>query len=113
MPEVITSRVLCFVCVITACCFLDNSKHPTPRSNPYPIPKVTRDRIIEDWRWSEPNLDFSDDRGYGSGYPGDERCKKWLETNIDSVFGFPDICRFSWGTTKELLKGGAVKRVDW
>jgi len=75
--------------------------------------QVTRDKIIEDWHWSEPNLDFSDDRGYGSGYPGDERCKKWLETNIDSVFGFPDICRFSWGTTKELLKGGAVKRVDW
>lgn len=75
--------------------------------------QVTRDRIIEKWRWSEPNLDFSEDRSFGSGYPGDERCKKWLETNIDSVFGFPDICRFSWGTTKELLKGGAGKRVDW
>lgn len=75
--------------------------------------QVTRDRIIEDWRWSEPNLDFSEDRSFGSGYPGDERCKKWLETNIDFVFGFPDICRFSWGTTKELLKGGAGKRVDW
>eukprot|EP00903_Cladosiphon_okamuranus_P011950 g11224.t1 len=76
------------------------------------VAKVTRDRIIEGWRWSEPNLDFSEDRNFGSGYPGDERCKKWLETNIDSVFGFPDICRFSWGTTKELL-GGAGKRVDW
>lgn len=79
----------------------------------HPSHQVTRDRIIEGWRWNEPNLDFSEDRSYGSGYPGDERCKKWLEKNVDAVFGFPDICRFSWGTTKELLKGAAGKRVDW
>lgn len=91
--------------------FLTNGWTPTV---PDAIPtKVTRDRIVEGWRWSEPNLDFSEDRNYGSGYPGDEKCKKWLESNVDPVFGFPDICRFSWGTTKEILKGPTRKRVDW
>lgn len=65
---------------------------------------------MEEWRWSEPNLEA--DRSYGSGYPSDEKCKKWMEQNADAVFGFPDICRFSWGTTKELLKA-VGKRVDW
>ncbi|CAM9541320.1 unnamed protein product [Ectocarpus sp. 8 AP-2014] len=77
------------------------------------VAKVTRDRIVGGWQWSEPNLDFSEDRNYGSGYPGDEKCKKWLESNVDPVFGFPDMCRFSWGTTKEILKGPTRKRVDW
>ncbi|CAN0336916.1 unnamed protein product, partial [Laminaria digitata] len=75
--------------------------------------QVTRDRILEGWQWSEPNLDFAEDREFGSGYPGDERCKAWLGRNVDPVFGFPDVCRFSWGTTKELLKTSAGKGVDW
>ncbi|CAN0141440.1 unnamed protein product [Ascophyllum nodosum] len=74
------------------------------------IRSVTRDRIVEEWRWSEPNLEA--DRTYGSGYPSDEKCKKWMRENVDPVFGFPDICRFSWGTTKELLKSSG-KKVDW
>jgi ribonuclease H2 subunit A len=31
------------------------------------------------------------DNSYGSGYPSDPRCKDWLETNLDPVFGYPDF----------------------
>ncbi|KAI9863898.1 MAG: hypothetical protein M1813_003550 [Trichoglossum hirsutum] len=52
--------------------------------------------------------------GWGSGYPSDPRCSGWLKRNVDPVFGWGNVCRFSWNTAKELLetKGGAVK-VEW
>ncbi|CAM9713708.1 unnamed protein product [Discosporangium mesarthrocarpum] len=74
------------------------------------LAKVTRDRILDKWQWSEPNLAV--ERTYGSGYPSDDRCKRWMEDSVDPVFGFPDICRFSWATTKEKLEK-LGKRVEW
>lgn len=36
----------------------------------------------------------------------------WLAANMDPVFGFPDIVRFSWQTASRLLDERAVK-VAW
>ena len=40
----------------------------------------------------------------GCGYPGDKITRGWLHDNIDPVFGFPSIVRFSWKTSYELLQ---------
>lgn len=52
--------------------------------------------------------------GWGSGYPSDGRCNTWLKNNMDRVFGWGNVCRFSWKTAEELFdtKGTGVK-VDW
>ena len=52
--------------------------------------------------------------GWGSGYPSDVRCTSWLKGHMDPLFGWGNECRFSWGTSKDLLesKAGGVK-VDW
>jgi ribonuclease H2 subunit A len=44
--------------------------------------KVTRDRC--------PTLL---DGETGSGYPSDPTCQKWLQDNVDRVFGYPDNAR--------------------
>lgn len=38
--------------------------------------------------------------------------KAWLEANMDRVFGFPDLVRFSWQTCTRMLEDRAV-RVQW
>lgn len=48
----------------------------------------------------------------GSGYPGDELTKKWLRRNVDPVFGWPTVLRFSWATAKDLLEKDA-QPVEW
>ena len=40
----------------------------------------------------------------GSGYPGDPLTKAWLVDHLDPVFGFPSVVRFSWQTSRTLLK---------
>ncbi|KAH0551705.1 hypothetical protein GP486_007077 [Trichoglossum hirsutum] len=52
--------------------------------------------------------------GWGSGYPSDARCSGWLKRNMDPVFGWGNVCRFSWNTAKDLLeaKSSAVN-VEW
>ncbi|GMF77799.1 unnamed protein product [[Candida] boidinii] len=47
----------------------------------------------------------------GSGYPGDPNTVKWLNNNVDQLFGYDNrLVRFSWQTTKDLLKRhGCVK----
>lgn len=52
--------------------------------------------------------------GWGSGYPSDSRCNTWLKNNVDPVFGWGSVCRFSWKTAEELLeaKNTGIK-VDW
>jgi ribonuclease H2 subunit A len=34
----------------------------------------------------------------GTGYPGDPATQAWLSSNMDPVFGFPHLVRFSWDT---------------
>ena len=92
--------------------------------------KVTRDLNLDQWQFAEerprPNghsgaatLHRSDDahslrcsRRLGSGYPGDPLTKVWLQNHIDAVFGYPSLVRFSWGTTKKILKAQAVQ-AEW
>ena len=43
--------------------------------------------------------------GLGSGYPGDPDTKSWLRVDVDPVFGYPRLVRFSWSTVGVLLEG--------
>lgn len=63
--------------------------------------KVTRDRALKYWEFKERGLDLSKD--FGSGYTSDPFTKKWLNENIDPVFGYPSIMRFAWSTCRVLL----------
>ena len=70
------------------------------------------DRMIEGWQYSEPGLEegFAGNelitkRQFGSGYPSDPTCKKWMQQLHDPIFGFSDIVRFSWAPTKQRLSG--------
>ncbi|XP_075594149.1 ribonuclease H2 subunit A [Balearica regulorum gibbericeps] len=72
--------------------------------------KVARDRAVKNWSFVEDLGDI--DRDYGSGYPNDPKTKEWLRRNLEPVFGFPRLVRFSWGTARELLQRGGVP-VKW
>ncbi|PWY65343.1 ribonuclease HI large subunit [Aspergillus heteromorphus CBS 117.55] len=50
---------------------------------------------------------------WGSGYPSDSKCINWLRKNMDPIFGWGNECRFSWGTSKELLELKEGLPVDW
>ncbi|KAK7980719.1 Cytochrome P450 monooxygenase [Apiospora arundinis] len=49
---------------------------------------------------------------WGSGYPSDARCVNWLKQNMHPLFGWGPECRFSWGTSKDMLESKGVK-VEW
>ncbi|XP_076469626.1 ribonuclease H2 subunit A-like [Babylonia areolata] len=72
--------------------------------------KVARDRVVKNWKFAE-GIDV-EDNSYGSGYPGDPATKKFLSENIDPVFGFPDLVRFSWSTAAQILERQAAE-VEW
>eukprot|EP00736_Rhodelphis_marinus_P001266 Rmarinus@m.16701 len=73
--------------------------------------KVTRDKVLREWEFLETGLEPS--RSFGSGYPSDPATKKWLDQNLDPVFGFPNLVRFSWGGhSKDILEKRGVA-VDW
>lgn len=82
------------------------------------VAKVTRDVSCEVLyeevvrTTTEPS---ADDASWGSGYPSDARCVAWLKNQVDSLFGWGNECRFSWGTVKDMLeiKGSAGVKVDW
>jgi len=40
----------------------------------------------------------------GSGYPGHEKTKQFLQDHCHRVFGFPSIVRFSWQTAKTIVE---------
>lgn len=65
-----------------------------------------RDRLLENWTFTEPSLTLS--RDFGSGYPSDPTCKAWMEEVHDPVFGYNDLLRFSWAPTKQRLEEKAV-----
>ncbi|WWC64531.1 ribonuclease HII [Kwoniella dejecticola CBS 10117] len=44
----------------------------------------------------------------GSGYPSDPKTQAFLKENIDPVFGYKGIVRFSWATIKVLLDKNGV-----
>ena len=64
-----------------------------------------RDRMLENWKYSEACNTSHD---FGSGYPSDPKCKKWMEENADPVFGYPDILRFSWAPSKQQMEKSGV-----
>ena len=67
--------------------------------------------MITNWRFSEPAL-ADTPINFGSGYPSDPACKAWMKEQLsDSIFGFADAVRFSWGPAKKQLvaEGTAVK----
>ena len=71
--------------------------------------KVSRDRQVKRWVWEEkfrenkvPSTEF------GSGYPSDPATKKWISENVDPLFGFPSLVRFSWSTVTKVLEESGV-----
>lgn len=68
--------------------------------------KVARDRILQNWKFIE-GAQFNGKK-YGSGYPNDPETKKFLEGNLDRVFGFPQLVRFSWSTAEKILDSKAI-----
>jgi len=76
--------------------------------------KVTRDCCIEGWYFEESENDSVKtwSGGLGSGYPADPNTQAWLKNNLDPVFGFPKIVRFSWATVKVILEKSA-HNVKW
>ncbi|XP_035207880.1 ribonuclease H2 subunit A-like isoform X2 [Stegodyphus dumicola] len=72
--------------------------------------KVARDNSLKSWKFAEG--DSFQDIEYGSGYPNDPVTKKFLCNNIDPVFGFPQLVRFSWSTADKILQAQAVE-VKW
>lgn len=63
--------------------------------------KVSRDHALKVWKFPEGLTLKSND--FGSGYPGDPVTKRFLSENIDLVFGFPRLVRFSWSTAENAL----------
>jgi ribonuclease H2 subunit A len=72
--------------------------------------KVVRDRIIHKWQFLEKDEGLYTE--LGSGYPSDPSTRAWLEDNVDPIFGFPTLVRFSWSTSQKILDKRAVS-VKW
>nr|XP_034195104.1 ribonuclease H2 subunit A isoform X1 [Osmia lignaria] len=70
--------------------------------------KVSRDHAIRAWQFLEGSIA----KEYGSGYPNDPDTKNWLIQNVDPVFGFPQLVRFSWSTAEKILEEKALS-VEW
>lgn len=71
--------------------------------------KVTRDHGIKNWTFEQR---LSPTTTLGSGYPADPYTIAWLHDNLQPLFMFPKIVRFSWGTLKQYLDTTAVG-VEW
>jgi ribonuclease H2 subunit A len=67
------------------------------------VAKVTRDRTLRAW--------FADAE-CGCGYPSDPKTVAWLKANMDPVFGFSNLVRFSWSSCERLLDADGVK-FEW
>ncbi|XP_047522406.1 ribonuclease H2 subunit A isoform X1 [Pieris napi] len=70
------------------------------------VAKVTRDHALKVWQFREGlDLDYTQ---FGSGYPGDPLTKKFIRDQIDPVFGYPLLVRFSWSTAELMLQEKAI-----
>ena len=76
------------------------------------VAKVTRDFHVKNWLYDEEGGHEIFGMDFGCGYPSDEKTKKWLNENLDSVFGYPSIVRFSWSTTYKILRSSA-KQINY
>lgn len=72
------------------------------------VAKVTRDLVLNGWIL-EGDDESKQGVQWGSGYPSDVRTKNWMKNNLDKVFGFPTVVRFSWKPCVEILEVAAVK----
>ncbi|XP_069677902.1 ribonuclease H2 subunit A-like [Periplaneta americana] len=72
--------------------------------------KVSRDRALKIWTFQEGIEATYED--FGSGYPNDPVTKAFLAKNIDPVFGFPQLVRFSWSTAGKILQDHCAL-VEW
>jgi ribonuclease H2 subunit A len=70
--------------------------------------KVSRDHALRAWQF----IEGENEKEYGSGYPNDPVTKAWLAENVDPVFGFPQLVRFSWSTAEKILQSNAIP-VEW
>ncbi|KAJ5072980.1 ribonuclease h2 subunit a [Anaeramoeba ignava] len=69
--------------------------------------KHTRDSLLRKWVFIEKGLSVN--KNFGSGYLSESVVHSWLKENIDDIFGFPTIVRFSWYPTLELMKNNCVR----
>lgn len=83
--------------------------------------KVTRDAALEVcWQALHANQKGGKQgvghaaQGWGSGYPSDGRCTSWMKGSLHPLFGWGPECRFSWGTTKDMLdRKGVSADITW
>ncbi|XP_032516615.2 ribonuclease H2 subunit A [Danaus plexippus] len=71
------------------------------------VAKVTRDHALKVWEFPE-GLEINH-KDFGSGYPGDPLTKKFIREQIDRIFGYPLLVRFSWSTAELALQERAAK----
>jgi hypothetical protein len=66
---------------------------------------VTRDRILHEWKFREKGKGGKEisTENIGCGYPSDPKTKAWLREHLDENCGLPEIVRFSWKTTTNLM----------
>ena len=84
------------------------------------VAKVTRDVSCEtlfqnSYKDTTNSGTETEETGWGSGYPSDSKCITWLKSSADSLFGWGNECRFSWGTVKDILdhSGNGAIMTDW
>lgn len=71
------------------------------------VAKVTRDKQLEGFVYSEQDVQSSG--AFGSGYPGDPLTKLYLAESINHVFGFNSLVRYSWKTAQKAMNKGSIK----
>ena len=77
--------------------------------------KVPRDTLLSSWRFEDPRMGA--DYAWGCGYPSDKDTQRWMRENLEPVFGWPNVVRFSWGPATEVLEKNpqnhGVRGVRW
>ncbi|EAL49706.2 ribonuclease HII, putative [Entamoeba histolytica HM-1:IMSS-B] len=63
--------------------------------------KVTRDTCLDNWIYEETNIQT---RQVGCGYPSDVDTIKWMKCQYDPLFGYPNLVRFGWETSKRIIE---------